>query len=64
LRPICPGKKKINFSQVFAGQTVGIKEVHSDIWQVSFTDYDLRYFDLETRMLEPLANPRACALRL
>jgi hypothetical protein len=24
--------KKINFSQVFAGQAVGIKEVHDDIW--------------------------------
>jgi len=42
------GKKKINFSQVFAGQAVGIKEVHDDIWLVSFMDYDLGYFDLET----------------
>jgi hypothetical protein len=40
------GKKKINFSQVFAGQAVGIKEVHEDIWLVSFMDYDLGYFDL------------------
>ncbi len=51
------GKKKINFSQVFAGQTVGIKEVHDDIWLVSFMDYDLGYFDLDTRVLEPLENP-------
>jgi hypothetical protein len=35
---ICLGKKKINFSQVFAGQAVGIKEVHDDIWLVSFMD--------------------------
>jgi putative transposase len=54
---ICPGKKKINFSTVFAGQAVGIKEVHDDIWLVSFMDYDLGYFDLETRVLEPLENP-------
>jgi len=54
---ICLGKKKINFSQVFAGQAVGIKEVHDDIWLVSFMDYDLGYFDLETRVLEPLENP-------
>ena len=54
---ICLGKKKINFSQVFAGQAVGIKEVHDDIWLVSFMDYDLGYFDLETRVLEPLGNP-------
>src|SRR5436853_6885609 len=54
---ICLGKKKINFSTVFAGQAVGIKEVHDDIWLVSFMDYDLGYFDLDTRMLEPLDNP-------
>jgi putative transposase len=40
-----------------AGQAVGIKEVHDDIWLVSFMDYDLGYFDLETRVLEPLENP-------
>jgi len=54
---ICLGRKKINFSTVFAGQAVGIKEVHDDIWLVSFMDYDLGYFDLETRVLEPLENP-------
>jgi putative transposase len=43
--------------QVFAGQAVGIKEVHDDSWLVSFMDYDLGYFDLETRVLEPLENP-------
>jgi putative transposase len=37
-----------------AGQAVGIKEVHDDIWLVSFLDYDLGCFDLETRVLEPL----------
>jgi len=52
---ICLGKKKI--STVFAGQAVGIKEVHDDIGLVSFMDYDLRYFDLETRVLEPFDNP-------
>ena len=30
---------------------------HDDIWLVSFMDYDLGYFDLETRVLEPLDNP-------
>ena len=52
----CLGHKRINFSTVFPGQAVGIKEVH-DIWLVSFMDYDLEYFDLETRVLEPLDNP-------
>jgi hypothetical protein len=54
---ICLGKKKINFSTVFAGQAVGIKEVQDDIWLVSFMGYNLRYFDLETRVLEPFENP-------
>src|SRR4029077_2745451 len=34
-----------------------LKEAHDDIWLVSFMDYDLGYFDLETRVLEPLENP-------
>ena len=54
---ICLGNKKVNLSTVFAGQAVGIKEVNDDIWLVSFMDYDLGYFDLETRMLEPIDNP-------
>ena len=57
LRTDLLGQEKINFSQVFAGQALGIKEVHDDIWLVSFMDYDLGYFDLETRVLEPLENP-------
>jgi putative transposase len=57
LRPHLLGNKKINFSTVFAGQAVGIKEVQDDIWLVSFMDYDLGYLDLETRVLEPLENP-------
>jgi putative transposase len=38
---ICPGKKKINFSTVIAGQAVGIKEAHDEIRLVSFMNYDL-----------------------
>jgi putative transposase len=45
LRQNLSGPQKINFSQVF------------DIWLVGFMDYDLGYFDLETRVLEPLENP-------
>ena len=33
---ICLGKKKINFSAIFAGRAVGIKEVQDDIWLVRF----------------------------
>jgi len=34
-----------------------IKEVQDEIWLVSFMDYDLVYFDLDTLVLEPLENP-------
>ena len=63
---ICLGSKKINFSTVFAGQAVGIKEVHDDIWLVSFINYDLGYFDLETRVLNRWKIPSAqkCCLCL
>ena len=54
---ICLHRKKINFSTVFAGQTVGIKEVDDGIWLVSFMQYDLGYFDLEQKTLQPLDNP-------
>jgi putative transposase len=39
------------------GKALDIKEVHDDIWLVSFMDYDLVYFDLETCKLGPLDNP-------
>ena len=54
---ICFNRQKINLSQVFAGQTVGIKQTDDRIWLVSFMTYDLGYFDDETCRLEPLANP-------
>lgn len=54
---ICPHRKKINLSTVFAGQAVGLKEVEEGIWLVSFMDYDLGYVDLEERTLQPLDNP-------
>ena len=54
---ICFKKRKVNLSQVFAGQTVGVKQVADRIWLVSFMDYDLGYFDDETCRLEPIENP-------
>ena len=56
---ICIGGRKINFSRVFAGQAVGIREVEDRIWQVSFMDYDLGYFDEEIGRVEPGDNPFA-----
>ena len=54
---ICFGRQKINLSQVFAGQNVGVKEVSERIWLVSFMDYDLGFFDDETCRLESAINP-------
>ena len=54
---ICIGKRKISLSRVFAGQDVGIREVDDKIWQVSFMDYDLGFFDEQTRKVEPGDNP-------
>ena len=54
---ICLHRKKINVSTVLAGQTLGIKEVDDGIWLASFMQYDLGYFDLEQKTLQPLDNP-------
>jgi putative transposase len=54
---ICYNRRKINLSQVFAGQRVGVKQVDDTIWLVSFMHYDLGYFDHETCRLEPIENP-------
>lgn len=54
---LCLHRKKINISTVLAGQRLGIKEVDDGIWLVSFMTYDLGYFDLEQRTLQPLDNP-------
>ncbi|HYN27443.1 MAG TPA: integrase core domain-containing protein [Burkholderiales bacterium] len=54
---ICFNRQKINLSQVFAGQTVGIKQVGERIWLARFMHYDLGYFDDETCRLEPIDNP-------
>jgi transposase InsO family protein len=54
---VCLHRKKINVSTVFAGQSIGLKEVEDNVWLVSFMDYDLGYIDLETRSLQPLDNP-------
>jgi transposase InsO family protein len=54
---ICMHRKKINISNVLAGQRLGIKEVDEGIWLVSFMSYDLGFIDLEQKTLQPLDNP-------
>ena len=54
---LCIGKRKINLSQAFAGEMVGIREVSDKIWLVSFMDYDLGFFDEDEARVEPGDNP-------
>jgi transposase InsO family protein len=54
---LCLHRKRVNISTVLAGQKLGIKEVDEGIWLVSFMHYDLGYFDLEQKTLQPLDNP-------
>ena len=51
------GYKIFDRSTVLAGQKLGIKEVDDGIWLASFMHYDLGYFDLEQKTLQPLDNP-------
>src|SRR5688572_24323895 len=54
---LCFKRQKVNLSQVFAGQKVGVTQVGERIWLVTFMTYDLGYFDDETCRLEPIDNP-------
>ena len=57
VRPHLLKGQKVNLSQVFAGQNVGVTQVGERIWLVTFMQYDLGYFDDETCRLEPIENP-------
>jgi len=54
---ICLDNKKIHLSTVFAGHDVGLRQVEEDVWLVSFMDYDMGYFDLESRKVNAIGNP-------
>ncbi len=54
---ICMENRKISLSKIFAGQTVGIREVEDRIWLVSFMNYDLGFFDENVGRVEPTTNP-------
>lgn len=54
---ICVGRRKINLSNVFAGQIVGIREIEDHVWVVSFLDYDLGFFDKDENRVEPAPSP-------
>jgi transposase InsO family protein len=56
--------RAIFISSVFGGQRLGLREVDTDVWLVSFMHYDLGYIDLEACTLQtidnPFARPAAC----
>ena len=54
---VCFKGRKVNLSQVFAGQNVGVIQVGEHVWLVTFMHYDLGYFDDDTCRLEPIDNP-------
>jgi putative transposase len=67
---ICFNWRKVNLSQVFAGQRVGVRQITERIWLVTFMEYDLGELtypshdwtavvtlDDETCRLEPIDNP-------
>lgn len=54
---ICIAGQKIHLSTVFAGHDVGVRQIEDDVWLVSFMDYDLGYFDLESNKVQALDNP-------
>ncbi len=56
---ICYKNKKISLSKALAGQDIGIKEVNDGVWLVTFMKYDLGFFDMESKKLEPLDYPFA-----
>lgn len=49
--------QQVRLSKTLAGQAVGLKEVDTGVWLVTFMDYDLGYIDLEEKILQPLPNP-------
>ena len=51
---ICFENRKVNLTQVSAGQQVGVRQVSERIWLVTFMHYDLGSFDDETCRLEPI----------
>jgi hypothetical protein len=49
--------RAIGISSVFAGQRLGLREVDTDVWLVSFMHYDLGYIDLEARTPQSIDTP-------
>lgn len=49
--------RAVIISTVFEGQRLGLREIDTDVWLVSFMRYDLGYIDLEARTLQTIDTP-------
>lgn len=54
---VCMRKDKIHLSRAFANQPIGLTEVDDHIWEVTFMDYDLGFFDEAGRTFSPKGDP-------
>jgi putative transposase len=54
---VCMSRAKVHLSRAFANQPVGLNEVDDHIWEVSFMDYDLGFFDEMNRIFSPKGDP-------
>ena len=54
---VCMRKDKIHLSRAFANQPIGLTEVDDHIWEVTFMDYDLGFFDEAGQTFSPKGDP-------
>ena len=54
---VCMSRAKVHLSRAFANQPIGLNEVDDHIWEVSFMDYDLGFFDEMNRIFSPKGDP-------
>ena len=49
--------KSVSLEPAVRAKRVSIKQLEDHIWHATFMHYDLGYFDLEQKTLQPLDNP-------
>ena len=49
--------QRVFISETLGGQYLGLNQVADEIWQLSFMDYELGFFDTETYKFAPAINP-------
>jgi hypothetical protein len=53
---LCPHRKRINISTVWAVKSSASRKLTRAFWLASLIHYDLGYFDLEQKTLQPFEN--------